>query len=94
MNQNGDMVDFIMSVDAETDVLKREANIRYKEPAKLDFPEAFLKKLDHIWEAASVKTQTDQRLREIIDNDEVNVNKQTYIGKNSPLHFAVVHENI
>lgn len=27
-------------------------------------------------------------------NEEEDVNKQTYIGKNSPLHFAVIYENV
>ena len=27
-------------------------------------------------------------------NEEEDINKQTYIGKNTPLHFAVIYENL
>ena len=47
------MVEFILSVDAETDIMKNEANFRNKKPGDLDIPAAFHKLLDNAWDAAS-----------------------------------------
>jgi len=35
-----------------------------------------------------------ERLEWLIKSEKYSVNQKTLIGQNSPLHFAVIHENL
>ena len=94
MNQNQPMVEFILSIDAETEILKNEINLWNQKPWDIEVPAAFHQILYHIWEASSSPDNID-RLKAILKNEGEggHVNMQTYIGKNTPLHFVVMYEN-
>ena len=49
----------------------------------------------HIWEAASLHNGLMlERMDYMIKQGKYTVNQRTLVGENSPLHFAVIYENL
>ena len=49
----------------------------------------------HVWAAASLPTQQGyERLDWLIKSEKFSANQKTLIGQNTPLHFAVINENL
>jgi hypothetical protein len=49
----------------------------------------------HIWEMASIGSSNSiERIEKLIKSKTFSVNQKTIVGQNTPLHFAVMYENL
>jgi hypothetical protein len=72
-----------------------EKNFRNETPYNMDDKGKFDYIFHHIWEAASMGTNTSlDRLDWLIKTEKYTINQKTLVGLNTPLHFAVIHENL
>ena len=94
INENEEMVNFIVRADAEKNWLKNERNIRGHTPEMISTRALPRELFSHVWEFAAAKSSSAlQKLQDLIDSGTFDVNEQTLIGRNTPLHFAALYEN-
>eukprot|EP00347_Sterkiella_histriomuscorum_P008302 403345605 len=95
LNENQSLIQQIVYADAESDRLLKEKNFRDETPFMLDDKSKYENIFHHIWEAASIQsTIMIERLDWFIKTEKYECNQKTLIGQNSPLHFAVIYENL
>ena len=87
------MIRLAVFCDAEGRTLRNERNVRNKLPEDLDLHKKFIQIFENVWEVSS-KSRLIDKLRKGISWGKFPINEQTPIGLNTPLHFAVMHENI
>ncbi|CDW77129.1 ankyrin repeat [Stylonychia lemnae] len=95
LNENLSMIQQIVYADAESDKLMKEKNFRDETPVMLDDRGKYDNIFHHIWEACSINnSQMMERLEWLVKTEKYYVNQKTLVGQNTPLHFAVIHENL
>ncbi|CDW77266.1 ankyrin repeat [Stylonychia lemnae] len=100
MSENEKLIQYISWSDAENSTgygyMHNQRNIRGMIPIDYDRKKRFYDTIYHVWESASIlKSGTAfDRLNQLIKNGTYKVNQQTIQGLNTPLHFAVMHENV
>lgn len=49
----------------------------------------------HIWEMATIGSSNSiERMEKLLKSQKYTVNQKTLVGHNTPLHFAVINENL
>ena len=95
MSENAELVKYVAWVDAENTktAMCNQKNFKGKVPIDYDAKKVFYDTVYHIWGACCFKQQIE-RVENLIKNGTYTINQQTIKGGNTPLHFAVIHENI
>ena len=89
------MIQLITYSDAEGGRLVQEKNFRDETPLVLDDKNKFDYLFHHIWEHASISSSSSvERMEWLIKNKKQSANQKTLVGQNTPLHFAVINENL
>lgn len=95
LNENSNMIQQIVYADAESDKLLKEKNFRDETPLMQDDKGKYDNIFHHIWEAVSISnSQMLERIDWLIKSENYDINQKTLVGLNTPLHFAVIHENL
>eukprot|EP00347_Sterkiella_histriomuscorum_P004875 403358755 len=95
LNENQNMIEQIVYCDAETDRLQNEKNYRNQTPVNLDDKKKYTLVFNHIWSVVSLCTPSNmEQLDFLIQSEKFQVNQKTLIGQNTPLHIAVINENL
>ena len=98
LNQNEEMTKFLISADGDYNKLKYEHDCRGNLPKDLQPNKTIQEKesnedpLANIWECAVLGDIP--KIYKIIKHKKYGVNDQTYTTQNTPLHLAVIYENL
>ena len=93
LNGNATVVAQLCHADAEADVLLCERNFRNQTPADLDEAKQFDALFNHVW-AAAASPAALEALEALLVTERYHCNQKTLVGLNTPLHLAVLNENV
>eukprot|EP00347_Sterkiella_histriomuscorum_P006025 403354358 len=96
LNNNEEMIKYLIFADAESRILINECNYRNLNPEAFDCNRKFTHLFQNIWEICTQRTQTGfEKLQQTLKNhsDLYHADTQTPYGQNTPLHFAVIYNN-
>ncbi|CDW82347.1 ankyrin repeat [Stylonychia lemnae] len=96
INQNSEMIKYLLFSDVEGQILRNECNYRNQKPENMDTQKKYVNLFQNIWDCAATKTHTAfEKLQYLLRNcsDNQNSESRTLYGMNTPLHFAVIFNN-